>query len=231
MRFSVGLACVALTSTAPLALAQARVLARPAPRVSRPADIAKEAMRKEAEADQARREQGFARLEALKPAPREEMRIGPAGIPLFRVLDEQDQEDDPDGNAPAERRFVVAEETFDRWLFGSTGDAESGRGYLEILLRRKVEDVNQARELTPIQRKKLVLAGRGDIKRLFDRIEEERKEFHRIRTDPDRCGEFLRELQPLRVTIRQGPFEFGSIFAKTLKKMLDEGQLARRGAK
>jgi hypothetical protein len=33
------------------------------------------------------------------------------------------------------------------------------------------------------------------------------------------------------VTIRQGPFEFGSIFAKTLKKMLDEGQLARRGTK
>jgi hypothetical protein len=33
------------------------------------------------------------------------------------------------------------------------------------------------------------------------------------------------------VTIRQGPFQFGSIFAKTLKKMLDEGQLARRVAK
>ena len=136
-------------------------------------------MRKEAEADQARREQAFARLEALKPAPREEVRIGPAGIPLFRVLDEQDQEDEQDENAPAERRFVVAEETFDRWLFGSTGDAESGRAYLEALLQRKLNDVNLVRELTPAQRKKLVLAGRGDIKRLFDRIEEERKEFHR----------------------------------------------------
>jgi len=228
MRFSIGLACVALTTTAPLALAQARVPARPAPRVSRPADIAKEAMRKEAEADQARREQGFARLEALKPAPREELRIGPAGIPLFRVLDEPDQEDNQDENAPAERRFVVAEETFERWLFGSTGDAESGRAYLEALLQRKLNDINLVRELTAVQRKKLILAGRGDIKRLFDRIEEERKEFHVVRTDPDRCGRFLQELQPLRVTIRQGPFEFGSIFAKTLKKMLDEGQLARR---
>jgi hypothetical protein len=231
MRFSVGLACVALISTAPLALAQAREAARPAPRVSRPADIANEAMRKEAEADQARREQGFARLEALKPAPREEVRIGPAGILLFRVLDEQDQEDDQDENPPAERRFVVAEETFDRWLFGSTGDAESGRAYLETLLQRKLNDINLVRELTAAQRKKLILAGRGDIKRLFDRIEEERKEFRLVRTDSDRCGRFLQELQPLRVTIRQGPFELESIFAKTLKKMLDEGQLARRRAK
>ena len=228
MRFSIAVACVVLTSTAPLALAQARVPARPAPCVSRPAEIAKEAMRKEAEADKTRREQDFARIEALKPAPRQEVVIGPAGISMLRVLDEQDQEDEPDENAPAERRFVVAEETFDRWLFGSTGDAESGHAYFEILLQRRLNDVNLVRELTPLQRKKLVLAGRGDIKRLFDRIEEERKEFHLVRTDFDRCGRFLRELQPLRVTIRQGPFEFGSIFAKTLKKMLDEGQLARR---
>ena len=44
------------------------------------------------------------------------------------------------------------------------------------------------------------------------------------------CGAIMR-YPDLRVTIRQGPFEFGSIFAKTLKKMLDEGQLARRGTK
>jgi hypothetical protein len=231
MILSIGVACVALTFTAPLALAQAKVLGRSAARDSRPADSAREAIRKEAEADKALREQGFARLEALRPAPREDLRIGPAGIPLLRVLDEQDQEDEQDENAPAERRFVVAEETFDRWLFGSTGDAESGRAYLETLLQRKLNDVNLVRELTPVQRKKLVLAGRGDIKRLFDRIEEERKEFRLVRTDSDRCGRFLQELQPLRVTIRQGPFEFGSIFAKTLKKMLDDGQLARRGAK
>jgi hypothetical protein len=231
MKFSIGLACVALTATASLALEQAKGPSQPAPRVSRPADIAREAIRREAEAEKARREQGFARLEALKPAPRQELLIGPAGISMLRVLDEQDQEDEPDEKAPTERRFVIAEESFDRWLFGSTGDAESGRAYLETLLQRKLNDVNLVRELTPTQRKKLLLAGRGDIKRLFDRIEEERKEFQLVRTNSDRCGQFLLELQPLRVTIHQGPFEFGSIFAKTLKKMLDEGQLARRVVK
>jgi hypothetical protein len=230
MSFSIALACLALASTVSLASAQVTVPARPAPDVSRPADSAREAMRREAEAERVRREQAFERLHDLKPAIQPEVRIGPAGIPLFRVVDEQDQEADPDENAPAEPRFVVAEETFDRWLLGSTGDTDSARAYLESLLQRKVDDINQVRKLSPAQRKKLILAGRGDIKRLFDRIEDERKEFHRLRTDADQCGEFLRELQPLRVTIRQGPFDFGSIFAKTLKKMLDEGQLARRSA-
>ena len=155
-------------------------------------------MRKEAEADKARRERAFERLQDLKPAPRQR---GAHRSPWHLALPGRGRAGPGrrTGRKRARRRqFVVAEETFDRWLFGSTGDADSGRAYLESLLQRKVEDVNQVRELSLAQRKKLVLAGRGDIKRLFDRIEDERKEFRRIRTEAERCGEFLRELQPLR---------------------------------
>jgi hypothetical protein len=224
---SIGIVCVMLM--APLALTQDTKTPRPSfARFAQPVDIAAEAMRKEAEAEKAKREQAFARLKALKAGPREELQIVAGGILVRRFLDGQDDDDEPDEKAPARPRFVIAEESFDRWIFGSTGDAKSGRAYLEALLQSKINDVNKVRGLTPAQKKKLLLAGRGDIKRLFDRIEEERKEFALVRTDAAHCERFFRELNPLRVTMRQGPFEFGSIFAKTLQKMLDEGQLARR---
>ena len=53
--------------------------------------------------------------------------------------------------------------------------------------------------LTPVQKNKLPLAGRRDIKRLLDRIEDERKTFEHLRTDLTRCQGFLMQLQPLGI--------------------------------
>ena len=53
--------------------------------------------------------------------------------------------------------------------------------------------------LTPVQKNKLLLAGRRDIKRLLDRIEDEPKTFEHLRTDLTRCQEFLMQLQPLGI--------------------------------
>jgi hypothetical protein len=190
-------------------------------------------MRLEAEAREKQRLEAFARIKALPPAPREQLeivagQIVAGGVVVRLVRDEPEDGEEPDENAPKAPRAVVSEDSFDRVLFGSTGDAESGRAYMESILKQKIEELGQVRRLTTAQWKRLLMAGRGDIKRLFDRIEEERKEFTLLRTDADRCVDFLRELQPLRLAIRQGPFELGSIYAKTLRKMLDEGELARR---
>ena len=125
-------------------------------------------------------------------------------------------------------RVVVLEETFDQVVYGSTGDADSGRAYLEKFLERKIRGSRPGPAALARSEERLLLAGRGDIKRLFDRIEEERKEFLRFRDDLDLCVAFLAGLRPLQLHLRQGPFEFDSIFAKTLKKMLDQGELARR---
>jgi hypothetical protein len=202
-----------------------------APERARPkADVAREAMRREAEARERERLDGFARLRALPAAPREgRLEVLPGGIVVRRFLEvEQEEEDEPDEKAPPRPRVVISEESFDQCLFGTTGDTKSGHVYLESLLRRRIDDLDRMRGLTPAQKKKLFLAGRGDIKRLFDLIEEERKEFEQVRTDADRCERFFRELQPLRLTIRQGPFEFGSIFDKALRKMIGEQQAAGR---
>jgi hypothetical protein len=195
-------------------------------------DPAAEAMRREAEAATRQRLEAFARIRAL-PAPAAP--VQPArpvfvgrGILVEDLLEEPAEEDGAEEDKPKPPRPVISRRTFDRVVFGSTGDADSGRAYLERILSGKIRTVEQVCRLTPAQAKRLLLAGRGDLKRLFDRIEEERKEFERLRGDVDRCVDFLRELRPLQIALRQGPFEFGSIYAKTLRKMLDEGELARR---
>ena len=163
--------------------ADRRLLARPIMRCEAN-QVARWAARKE------QQDAAFARIKALPAAP--------AAPPLrrravnmnwqfiaWRELEEPEGEDDPDENPnrPKRRRVVILEETFDQVVFGSTGDSESGRAYLEKMLSRKIADVEQVRRPTPLQQKRLQLAGRGDIKRLLDRIEDERKAFQCVRDD------------------------------------------------
>jgi hypothetical protein len=208
-------------------------------------DPATGAMRREAEAGRKQKRDAFDRIKALPAPPREQLQpvaraipfqrgrivVMPRGIVVRRLLDLPPQGDSDEDNGPKVPPSIVSEETFDQVVFGSTGDVASGRVYLEKILEGKIGVVAQVRRLSPAQKKRLSLAGRGDIKRLFDQIEEERKEFQGVRDDLDRCVKFRGGLRPLQLALRQGPFEFDSIFAKTLKKMLDEGELARRGPK
>ena len=81
--------------------------------------------------------------------------------------------------------------------------------------------------LSEIQKKKLVLAGRGDIKRFFDKVEEKRKKFDKVKTDQNKVGEIYQELMPLQVTLNSGLFTEDSFYAKTLKKVLSQEEEAR----
>ena len=48
----------------------------------------------------------------------------------------------------------------------------------------RIDAVNR---LTPGQRQKLELAGRGDIKHFFDQVEAKRREFEEVRNDLQKC--------------------------------------------
>ncbi len=116
-----------------------------------------------------------------------------------------DDQDDPEGvereNQPAiplrQRNLIVASENFDQWIF--SGDTIGGRrARLNYNLRSAIERLDPARRLTPVQRQKLELAGRGDIKHFFDQVEAKRREFEEIRNDVQKCRAFARTLRPLR---------------------------------
>jgi hypothetical protein len=123
-------------------------------------------------------------------------------------------------------QVVFAEENFDQWVFGGRTVAAT-RGRLDSQLAIRIEAVAQVGELTDAQRQKFQLAGRGDIRRFLDRVEEQRKKFLLVRKDQNKIGELWQEIQPLQMTINAGLHGDGSLFAKTLKTILAAEPYAR----
>jgi hypothetical protein len=217
------------------------VSARPQPAIDRAADH----VRREAEAAIQQREKDFARLKAhaphlenqhvmvrlfdanrlLVPFPggvppqRGRWPIGFAPLPAEEIAEDRNDQDRP--------KLLIAQEAFDLTLFGTTGDTPSAQAHLESLLSRKIDEIERLSPMTPIQQKKLLLAGRGDVKRLLDRVEDQRKTFDKLREDPARCEEFLEQLRPLSTQIFRGPFGSESLFGKTLKKLRNDENLVR----
>jgi hypothetical protein len=131
--------------------------------------------------------------------------------------------------APVVFESNVSTETFDELVFGTRRDGP--HGWLDSLLRWKVDGVDRGALLTDAQKAKLQLAGRGDIKHFFDRVAEEQKPFLAVRENAvDR--KVLHELQQsthgLRISFVGGLFEDGSRFEKTVKRTLTTAQAQRR---
>jgi hypothetical protein len=126
--------------------------------------------------------------------------------------------------APARRVWVVSEGTFDRSLFGGLADSPAERARLEGILTRLIDRVEETSRipLTTAQKRKLKLAGRGDIKHFYDQVFQGRRRFESLRMNLNQCQVFLAELQPLQREFRNGPFQSDSLYAKTLTKIRDE---------
>jgi hypothetical protein len=92
-------------------------------------------------------------------------------------------------------------------------DDASLRARWEGRLSAEVERIDRTCRLSAAQKKKLELAGRGDIKRCFDAAGD-------TRSDPEAASALSRRLE-------EDLFRSGTIFAKTLAATLDRDQLAR----
>jgi hypothetical protein len=127
---------------------------------------------------------------------------------------------------------VLRRENFDRWVFGNMQDDRSRRAWLEHQLRLRCEQASKTLDLSRPQIEKLRLAGRGDIKRFFDQVEEIRPEFDALRLDWVAGRRFLTDdLKPLWSQFQLGPFGDDSMFTKTLRKIGDDSSKARHDGK
>ena len=155
-----------------------------------------------------------------------------------RAQDDLEPEEDAPAPGPAviqppqPARFVVHDAQFDQWAFGGFGgqpNAAAVRARLDSLLTLMIEDVDRTCGLSDAQRAKLRLAGRGDLKRFFDRVEEKRRKFQ-DRTQNPRAGNDInavfQEIRPLQAKLQVGLFGDGSLFAKTIRTILDPKQVA-----
>jgi hypothetical protein len=117
---------------------------------------------------------------------------------------------------------VVEPENFDRWLFEDAGFETTPQQHLDDVLRAKIGTAVQEYGPTAEQRLKLRLAGKGDVKRFFDQVEERRGRFDKERRNYQSGLAALKGLNDLSLIYTEGPFGDGSLFAKTLRRIRDD---------
>jgi len=148
-----------------------------------------------------------------------------------QVQDDPDIVDDgPLANAENVAEFHVNDETFDQWVFGNSlhgANASAARVRIDQALDLQIASVSGVCPISESQRKKLRLAGRGDVKRFFDKVEEKRARFNLVKQDRNKFGLFYQEVVPLQAMLNAGLFREGSLFFKTLQSTLNDEQAAR----
>src|SRR5262245_14179965 len=80
-------------------------------------------------------------------------------------------------------RQAMPDEQFEQWVFQQSQNAFGARQRLDSLLAVHTEQIDRTCQLTDVQKKKLQLAGRGDIKRFFDRYETVKQKFQALKHD------------------------------------------------
>ena len=145
------------------------------------------------------------------------------------ALAQDDEEEEVAKVEVVNRAMIVNNIQFDSWVFGNIGAANAGvaRNKLDSLLTLSVEDLERSCSLTPAQKKKLMLAGRGDIKRFFDHVEEIRKKFEKTRNDQNQFGNVWQDIQTLQSAFQAGVFGDESIFSKSVRATLSAEQVAK----
>jgi hypothetical protein len=142
--------------------------------------------------------------------------------------------DEPDDEAPAQNAAVFEVQVGDRqmeanieqWIFGGQGAAEV-RKKIDSALVQDVNRFDRRYGLTPVQKKKLELAGRHDIKRYFDQVEDAKAEYRRTNGDWNQVGNRISELQRIQNQPHSELFGDDSMLVKTLKKNVTAEQVAR----
>ena len=119
------------------------------------------------------------------------------------------------------------ENAFDQMVFRGNGNARQEKKRLESLLTLQVESVELACGLSDAQKRKLQLAGCGDMKRFFGSVEENRKMFRKVRNDRNKINQFWQDIQPLQAKLNSGFFDDVSLFHKVLRRTLDSEQFAK----
>jgi len=127
---------------------------------------------------------------------------------------------------PNQAHAENVERQINQIAYGRFANAAAARARLEQLLGLRLENIERVCGISETQRKKFELAGKGDIKRFFDAIDEKRR---RIRAEGggqqiDRIEE---ELSASARWLDTGVFEERSLFVKTVMKTLSADQVTR----
>ena len=145
------------------------------------------------------------------------------------VEEEDDAEEDED-QAEGVAVIVVqvqriGRQQIDQWVFPN-GNEQTSRQYLQNQLKMRTDDIDRECRLAKDQLEKLQLAGRIEVKRLFDKIDELRRKYAGKNQNQNNFNQQMwQEVQPLRSELAGGQFGEGSLFDKVVRKTLTPEQL------
>jgi hypothetical protein len=111
-------------------------------------------------------------------------------------------------------------------LHNYLSDEIETRERLAPILKQKIAAIDRFCGLSDVQRRKLQLSGRGDIKRRLDAIDRARSRLQSVRNDAKQANEVRHEIEALCHGRNLRPFADGSLFDKSLKANLTVEQMA-----
>ena len=111
-------------------------------------------------------------------------------------------------------------------IFQQDRTPEAARQRLETSLSYEVAEIDRTCTLSPAQKHKLLLMGRGDIKRFFDRCETLKERFLAYGRNDEEINE---DLYSLQIILRSGLFQVDSLLHKSLSNALTGEQSAQYG--
>lgn len=154
------------------------------------------------------------------------LRFCVAGI-LWIACGAAGQTDDPPADAPQERAEIMILPVLnevDVMLFGGES-REQVRQQFEAQLAQQLDEVERVCGLSEKQRRKLQLAGRGDVRDYFERVDEFEQ---RLRESQKNGGAVPVPEHPWQLRLsRNTVFAEESLWRKTLRNTLDAGQRER----
>ena len=130
------------------------------------------------------------------------------------------------GDALNVNQVVVVENDVRREVSESISAAGMARKRMESLIYSEIRWIELRCRLTEAQKKKLRLAGRGDIESFFSRAAELRAKVVGRSLDQQEYSEFSIQMSLLRMASQIGLLNDTSLFRKTLRRTLDEQQRA-----
>jgi hypothetical protein len=113
-----------------------------------------------------------------------------------------------------------------KWIRSEFGTLDKALGRLEAALAKRFDELELCCDLTDSQRRKLSIAGQGDIKRFMDRLDRFGGSLDADEMDEEEFERRRRELGDLQSAVHDELFGDDSLFAKTLGKTLAPDQLA-----
>jgi hypothetical protein len=127
-------------------------------------------------------------------------------------------------SAAAAQEFVLTEEQFNQWL---TNNNQSAAEQFESQVTMQISALDRVCKLSPDQRRKLELAGRGDAARFESQIAALRTELVNKSYNNNEINDVFQRIQPFQQKFQRGILGEDSMFKKIVAKTLSGEQQSR----